>query len=125
MKEKIHLKKKDWILILVIIVVAGLSFFLHNLLGAKGANCVVVKVDGKIEGTYSLGKDQEISINGGTNKLAIKYNRASMVEADCPDQLCVKQRSISKAHESIICLPNKVVVEVESAEGSTFDAISN
>ena len=32
MKEKMHLKKKDWVLIAIIIVVAGLAFFLHNLL---------------------------------------------------------------------------------------------
>ena len=101
------------------------AFFLHNLLGAKGANCVVVKVDGKIEGTYSLGEDQEISINGGTNTLVIKNNRAKMKEADCPDQLCVNQKAISKNNESIICLPNKVVVEVESSENSEFDAVSN
>mgnify|MGYP007134935780 CR=1 FL=1 len=44
MKEKMHLKKKDWVLIAIIIVVAGLAFFLHNLLGAKGANCVVVRL---------------------------------------------------------------------------------
>lgn len=125
MKEKMHLKKKDWVLIAIIIVVAGLAFFLHNLLGAKGANCVVVKVDGKIEGTYSLGEDQEISINDGTNTLVIKNNRAKMKEADCPDQLCVNQKAISKNNESIICLPNKVVVEVESSENSEFDAVSN
>lgn len=125
MKEKMHLKKKDWVLIAIIIVVAGLAFFLHNLLGVKGANCVVVKVDGKIEGTYSLGEDQEISINGGTNTLVIKNNRAKMKEADCPDQLCVNQKAISKNNESIICLPNKVVVEVESSENSEFDAVSN
>ena len=125
MKEKMHLKKKDWVLIAIIIVVAGLAFFLHNLLGAKGAKCVVVKVDGKIEGTYSLGEDQEISINGGTNTLVIKNNRAKMKEADCPDQLCVNQKAISKNNESIICLPNKVVVEVESSENSEFDAVSN
>ena len=119
------MKKKDWVLIAIIIVVAGLAFFLHNLLGAKGANCVVVKVDGKIEGTYSLGEDQEISINGGTNTLVIKNNRAKMKEADCPDQLCVNQKAISKNNESIICLPNKVVVEVESSENSEFDAVSN
>lgn len=125
MKEKMHLKKKDWILIVLIIAVAGLAFFIHNLLGTKGANCVVVKVDGKIEGTYSLGEDQEISINGGTNILVIKNNRAKMKEANCPDQLCVNQKAISKNNESIICLPNKVVVEVESRENSEFDAVSN
>ena len=73
---------------------------------------------------YSLGEDQEISINGGTNTLVIKNNRAKMKEADCPDQLCVNQKAISKNNESIICLPNKVVVEVESSENSEFDAVS-
>ena len=125
MKEKMHLKKKDWVLIAIIIVVAGLAFFLHNLLGSNGAYCFVVIVEGKIQGTYSLGEDQEISINGGTNTLVIKNNRAKMKEADCPDQLCVNQKAISKNNESIICLPNKVVVEVESSENSEFDAVSN
>ena len=84
-----------------------------------------MKVDGVLEGTYMLSKDQEISINGGTNILTIKDGKADMKEADCPDQLCVHQKAISKNHESIICLPHKVVVEVESAESGKLDGISN
>ena len=37
----------------------------------------------------------------------------------------MNQKEISKNNESIICLPNKVVVEVESSENSEFDAVSN
>ncbi len=48
-----------------------------------------------------------------------------MVKADCPDQLCVNQKPVSKNHESIICLPNRVVVEVESKEESEYDAVTN
>ena len=32
--------------------------------------------------------------------------------ADCEDQLCVHQKEITLENESIICLPNKVIVEV-------------
>ena len=48
-----------------------------------------------------------------------------MIEADCPDQLCVHQKKISMNHESIICLPNRVVVEIESSENSEYDAVTN
>ena len=45
-----------------------------------------------------------------------------MIRADCPDQLCVKQKAVSKNKESIICLPNKVVIEgKDSAEPSESD----
>ncbi len=79
---------------------------------------------GEIEGVYSLAKDQSIEINGGTNVLKIRNGSADMTEADCPDKLCVNQKAISKNGESIICLPNKVVVTIESSEDSVFDAVA-
>lgn len=121
---KIGFKKKDILLIVVILAVAGLAFLLHEVIGAKGANCVTVKVNGMLEGVYSLAQDQEIEINGGSNILVIKNGKADMIEADCPDKLCVKQKAVSKNHESIICLPNKVIVEVDSSENSDFDAVT-
>ena len=74
--------------------------------------------------TYTSSGGSLVS-GSGTNTLVIKNNRSKMKEADCPDQLCVNQKAISKNNESIICLPNKVVVEVESSENSEFDAVSN
>jgi len=122
---KIEFKKKDIVLILMIVAAACLAFELHELIGADSAGCVTVKVDGVIEGVYSLGEDQEIEVNGGTNILVIKNGKADMTEADCPDKLCVNQKPISKKHESIICLPNKVIVEADSSKNSEFDAVAN
>ena len=122
--KKYGLKKKDKILIIMIICIAALAFLAHMIIGGKGANKVTVKVNGVIEGTYSLSEDREVKINGGTNLLQIKNGRADMIEADCPDQLCVNQKAISLNHENIICLPNKVIVEVESSEESEIDAVT-
>ncbi len=124
LKGKINLQKKDWILIAIIIFVSGLAFLLHGVIGGKGAGCVTVKVEGEIEGVYSLAEDREIEINGGTNILKIRNGTADMIKADCPDKLCVNQRAVSKNGESIICLPNKVVVTVDSSENSEFDAVT-
>ena len=48
-----------------------------------------------------------------------------MEEADCPDLLCVHQKAISKEGESIICLPNKVVVTIRGGEETELDAVTN
>ena len=124
LKEKIDLQKKDWILIAIIVFVAGLAFLLHGLIVGKGAGCVTVKVKGEIQGVYSLAEDRVIEINDGTNILKIRNGTADMAKANCPDKLCVNQRAISKNGESIICLPNEVVVTVDSSENSEFDAVA-
>ena len=72
-----------------------------------------------------MNEDREVSINGGTNILRIRNGRAKMIEADCPDQLCVDQRAVSADNESIICLPNRVIVEIQSRQESEYDAVTN
>lgn len=119
--------KKDFLLIgalfaLALVVWAGIGLFESE----KGAYAVVT-VDGTLYGRYSLDKPQEISITVGdevTNVLQIKDEKADMIHAECPDQLCVHQHSISKSTESIVCLPNKVVVTIEGAEKAAIDSLA-
>lgn len=59
-------KKKDAVLILTVLLIAGAAFGVHEFAGGDGADTVTVKVDGKVTGTYPLAKDQKIRINGGT-----------------------------------------------------------
>jgi len=35
-----------------------------------------------------------------------------VIEADCPDKICVKHTNIKNAGETIICLPHKLVIEI-------------
>lgn len=120
-----HLKAKDIILIILILVVAAGAWLLHEVLKDTGSGVAVIRVDGVIEGTYPLTEDREISINGGSNMLRIRNGSAKMIDADCPDQLCVNQRAVSADNESIICLPNRVIVEIQSRQESEYDAVTN
>ena len=89
-------KKKDAVLILTVLLIAGAAFGVHEFAGGDGADTVTVKVDGKVTGTYPLAKDQKIRINGGTNILTIKNGKAKMTDADCPDQLNLVLTSTEK-----------------------------
>ena len=62
-------KKKDAVLILTVLLIAGVAFGVHEFAGGDGADTVTVKVDGKVTGTYPLAKDQKtifFSVNGPT-----------------------------------------------------------
>ena len=93
--------------------------------GAVEGSTITITIDGKEYGTYSLLEEQIITIdqNGALNIIEIKDGEAYMLEASCPDQLCVDQNEISYDKESIICLPNKVVITVTSDIESDLDAI--
>ncbi len=116
------MKKNDFILIGIVIAFAVVFYLLYSSFMGEG-EIVSVSIDGDLYGTYDLNEDQIIYI-GDTNVLEIKDGEAFMIEADCPDGLCLHQSSISKNNENIICLPNRVIAEVTSQDTSEFDVIS-
>ena len=118
------MKKNDFILAGGVLLVALVFLFLNYFVIHKDGARVNVTVDGELYGTYRLDEEQEIDIDG-TNYLVIHDGEADMTEANCPDKLCVHQKSISKDGETIVCLPNKIVVEVTGADSGELDSIAN
>ena len=116
------MKKRDIILIASILIVAIAFFLIVELTKEEGAG-VTVKVDGVEVAEYSLSKNGTYPLNGGTNILVIEDGRAYLIDANCPDKLCVHQGKISRTGEVITCLPNKLTVTVFGAEESV-DLIS-
>lgn len=56
------------------------------------------------------------------NLLAISGDQVWMEAADCRDQVCVHHVPVSAGGENIICLPNRLVVEiVDDEDGEKFD----
>lgn len=122
------MKKNDWLLLIFVIAVAGIFLGIHFLKPEQAVKEVEIHVDGELYGRYNLEEEQEIRIND-TNLVQISEGAVKMVWASCPDQICVHHTSISRDGESIICLPNKIVVSVEGAEHTSdaegLDAVSN
>ena len=75
----------------------------------------------------SVSQPYEIPIvnNGHTNTVLVENGCISVKDADCPDRLCVKQGKASNALYPIVCLPNKLVIEIESSKDEdTPNAVS-
>ncbi|MBS4981258.1 MAG: NusG domain II-containing protein [Lachnospiraceae bacterium] len=116
------MKKNDWILAGTVLV-AALFFLAGNVFSERKAKdaekYLKIKVDGEVFREVSLKENEEIAI-GEHNRVKIENGQAEMIWADCPDQICVRHSKISKNRESIICLPNKVILEIvdKADEGS-------
>ena len=119
-------KKKDFILIGVLLVIAVIGLGVTQLLQRETGASVTITVGGKVYGTYSLNQSREIEISDdkGYNKVVIENGTVHMEDADCPDQYCVQHAAIRSSHETIICLPHELVVEITGGEVSDVDVVT-
>ena len=120
------MKRNDLYLLGAVIVAALIIMFAMRATKDK-AERFVIRVDGELFGEYPADSDADITIegfDGGLNRLIIKDGKADIVEADCPDKLCVHQSAISLKGESLVCLPHRVIVTVEGGKEGSLDAIT-
>ena len=118
------MKKKDMILIAAVLAISLISFAAIKMTQKDGKE-VIVTVEGKEVYKTSIKKDQiyQIPEENGTNVMQIKDGKVTMIEATCPDHYCIKQKAVDEHGGSIICLPNKVVIEGENtAEDSDSES---
>lgn len=128
MEKKIG--RNDIILIVVILIVALAAYGGIRLYEKMNTNdaVAVVTIDGAEYGRYPLDQDitERIELpDGSYNVLEIRDGKADITEASCPDKICVDHRAVSQKNQTIVCLPNKVVVEIENGEESDVDSTTN
>lgn len=119
------MKKKDLILICSVLVLAAAFWLVPRAVGLFGNSKeqkLRITVSGEEYGTYSLEEDQVIKV-GDTNVCEIKDKKVTMISADCPDRLCIHQRPIQLQGETIVCLPNKVVLEITGTKQTDQEAL--
>lgn len=118
------IKKAD-IILFIILVAAGLSLSWISASASVIGEKAVVTVDGNVYGIYSLSENQTVTVEDGDhiNKITINEGTVQMSYSTCKNQVCVKDGKISKTNESIVCLPNKVMVEITGGEGD-YDAVA-
>lgn len=52
----------------------------------------------------------------GHNTVKIYDGGVSVTDSDCPDEICMQEGFIDKPGESIICLPHKLLIEIDGTK---------
>lgn len=111
------LKKLDYAIIgaLIIITLASSAAALLSTSRKFDNLYVNIEVDGKPYKKVPLNNHTEkikVKTKLGTNIIDIANGKVHIEEADCPDKICIKDGFISKPGQILVCLPNKVVVQI-------------
>lgn len=123
------LKKGD-LLIIVLLLFAGLGWLLQDYLRPQGENgSIVIEVDGQLYQRVPLDVNSRYQIDltgNGYMELVVEDGKAWVSEETvvCPDRICIKTGKISRPGESIVCLPNRVIIYIEGSSQDEIDGIS-
>lgn len=120
------MKKGDFILLFLGIITAVLLLLIRGSDGTRGS-ILEVYVNNELYGTYDLNISRDIVIENGDcrNVILIENNNAIMKEASCNNANCIKQGAICNSGDSVVCLPNRVVMLIKGYdEESGIDAVT-
>ncbi|GGH13570.1 NusG domain II-containing protein [Paenibacillus segetis] len=123
------LKRGDILLITVLILVGtlwlGLRYYNEKTqVYDPSSLSAVITVDGNLYEKIPLdGREQNIEIKTeyGHNILKVFDNGIQMVYADCPKKISMAMGFISRPNESIVCVPNRIFVEVVKNQSNVTD----
>ena len=114
MKLSDNLKKGDFFIILVVLVLAAAVFLPFALAPSRSLTCEITQ-DGELVKRVRLGAGyhETITIEGAaTNTIVIDDTAVYFSQSTCPDQVCVRTGKLTRAGQIAVCLPNRVIVRL-------------
>ena len=110
------------VLVLALALAVALPFYLRP---SDRLTCEIVQ-DGTVVKTIALTDtvQETVTIEGAvTNHIQVIAEGVRFAESDCPDQVCVRSGLLTRAGQSAVCLPNRVIVRLTGAAAPEVDAV--
>ncbi|MDD7305179.1 MAG: NusG domain II-containing protein [Peptoniphilaceae bacterium] len=121
------IKKMDIVIIFVLFFTSlAMVVATHSMQSQADGEYLVIELDGKEYAKYDLNEDRTVEIeskNGGKNTIEIKDKKARMVFANCTDLICTRMPAIGEKGQTIVCLPHRLYLEVDSNKEADIDQV--
>lgn len=124
------MKNIKWIIIFFLLCAVCLAVWLGR--GGRSAFGVFaeIRLENELIKTVDLScvsEPYEFDIeteDGGYNRVRVEQGRIAVIEADCPNNDCVRQGYINNDAVPIVCLPHRLSITIVSSEDNDVDAIA-
>jgi len=91
---------------------------------SKQIGTALIYHEGKLLEKVDLQKDRIIPMLNGKMELEVKEGKIRVLNSDCPQHICMNMGWIEYSGQTIACLPNKVLVEVQAKENPFMDVVA-
>lgn len=118
------MNKNDFKLIIILLIIV-ISFLISFKLIEKNSNKkAIVYYEDKIILKVDLNINKEYQVDGYNGKvdIVVEDGKIKVKNENSPLHLCSNQGYIDSTYETIVCLPNKITIKIESEE-NTLDTI--
>ena len=122
---KLPFFKKADIFIFVVLLLLGAGSLLMLKTGPQGTTASVM-VDGEVAASIQLTEEHQeyiIDTRYGRNTIAVEDGTLWIKDADCRGGDCMRFSPISKAGQTIICLPHHMSIVIGGGSGDTPDVV--
>ncbi len=95
---------------------------------SRNTNCIAdIYQDGELlisiplDGSAAPRRFTVTGTDGCVNEIEVRSDSIGIISADCPDKLCVHQGFINSTGLPIVCLPNKLVIQLRETAPENID----
>ena len=125
MKRQTHYKVSmlDWILTITLLSISIGSLISYNNMDSDNDKIALIYKNNELLMEADLTKDEDINFD----EMVVEVNegRLRVLKADCPRKICVHTGWISSPSQTIVCVTNKVLIEIAGKSPNTkYDVIS-
>jgi hypothetical protein len=120
--------KFDLILIILILFFSTFSILwisadqIRQPLQPKSA--IIYQDNMKLE-AINMSKDVITPILNGKMQVEVNKGKIRVLHSDCPQHICEKMGWIQNKGQTIVCIPNHILIEIKSSGSQSLDAISH
>lgn len=107
---------------LLLLVSFGSLFAVRRMMAAEGSTALVYS-DGRLVSEYALSETRSLTV--GHTVIQILEGRVRIQESDCPRRVCTRTGWISHPSQTIVCVPNRLLIEIAgTAPDAPYHAVS-
>ncbi len=122
------IRTRTWILLFAVLLMASLAMTAWIMRRKASGTTACIYSDGVLIRTVDLNSVTEsfefsVISERGENRIRVEPGRICVADADCRDQICVKEGWLSESASPIVCLPHRLVIRLEDGSADV-DAVS-
>ena len=113
------------VLIAVSVVLFGLYWLVMRDANGEAEKAVDIYKDDVVIGTYPLLEDRIVPLEPFNVSMVVEIRgqKVRVLSSSCRQQTCVRKGWTGQVHDPIICLPNKITIDITGVDPG-YDAVT-